>query len=249
MKHLIKIYNTWREAKDIFVKPSLKCYFGKWIMDPCLPMWRRGPVVPILGWRRTRKYCYQLKNSEKVFEGYSEWRGQQIKKYGWSTHKLPCNLHNWDWMWRPNIRRKLRKYHLGWIKPVYTLPIWMSFHIYNHDVIWKTKYDEIRYEFPPQFTVVFFGLSLSFWLKCPVNNEFAWDGHYWEAILNHIYKNKTGTLKETIELTGIWSKLGKSKEENIRYFSIRPDFITDKYLEEYYAAVSEIKRERDQFII
>ena len=29
----------------------------------------------------------------------------------------------------------------------------------------KTKFEDYRFEFPPQFTIIFFGLSLSFWFN------------------------------------------------------------------------------------
>ena len=235
----IKLYDTWRKAKDIFVKPSLKCYFGRWSKDPCLPMWRGGPEVAILGWKKTRKCCYQVNASVMVHDGYSDWQGKKIKKYTWTNHKLPKGLHQWDWIWKPNIRKNLKRWHLGWLKPVYRLPQWLAFHIFNWDVMWKTKWDSIRFEFPPQFTIVFFGLSLSFWLKCPVVNDLACDDHYWEAILNHIYENKSGKLIETIDKCGVWRRL---TDEEISYLSVRPEYIKKEKLDEYYIAVNELRK-------
>ena len=126
----------------------------------------------------------------------------------------------------------------------------MKFHIVNLDLGWKTKWDDYRYEFPPQFTIIAFGLSLSLTLHCPVKNEFACDDHYWEAILNHLYANKSGRLKETIESTGIWSTWKfKDGDNRTDYFAVRPEYIAPQHLEEYYAAISEIKAHKEKVIL
>lgn len=163
MGKIIKLYNTWRKAKDVFIKPSVKVYFGPWKKD----------------------------------------------------------------------------YNLRWLPTKIKLPYWMMFRIINRDVGWKTKWDEARYEWPPQFSIIAFGLSLTITLHGPQCDEFACDDHYWEAILNYVYMNKSGSLKEAIELSGVWTSF---KQGGKNYFSVRPGYITPQHLEEYYAAVSEIKR-------
>ena len=109
---------------------------------------------------------------------------------------------------------------------------------------WKTKYDDIRYEYPPQFSIVFFGLSLTFTLHCPIQNKDCYDDSYWESILLHLYRNKSGNLKKTIELAGIWHKLS----EDYRYFVVRPEYIVKEKQEEYYAAVSDINAKSEHII-
>lgn len=146
--HLIKLFKTYGKVKDIFVKPSLKVYFGKWRKDPNLPIWR-------------------------------------------------------DHIWR--------------------------FRIFNWDVMYKHKWDEVRYEFPPQFSIVFFGLSLTITAHAPkTNDNNSWDDLYWESIINAAEKINCGpeeALKYAMEQGGFWytptNKLG--------YFSLRPDYIKDKY--------------------
>ena len=99
-----------------------------------------------------------------------------------STHKFPCK-----YAWNRDLRIKLRKLGLGWIPPVIQLPMWLSFHIFNHDMIWKTKFEDYRFEFPPQFTIVFFGVSLSLWLQAPVDKDDTLGYYsYWESILWYI---------------------------------------------------------------
>lgn len=170
---MIKLYNTWEKVKDIFVKPSLKVYFGKWRNDPNLPMWRTGPIIHLC---KSKSIC---------------------------------------------------------------LPIWMRFYIVNQDVSWKHKWDYVSYEFPPQFSIIAFGLSLTFTLHCPIKSKYSSDDSYWESILTHLYFNKSGELKETIEQTGIWHRF----KDDTHYFALRPTYIVHDKQPEYYAATSEIKAE------
>ena len=255
MRHLIKLYNTWEKAKDVFVKPSLRVYFGKWRNDPNLPVWRRGPLLYVCKRKNLCRYTHQVKDSVMIFTGTRKFKyGDkefESKCYDWvPKHKLPGRLRCGDTVWNSNIRKKLKKWHLSWLPPIIKLPIWMKFHIVNLDLGWKTKWDTYRYEFPPQFTIIAFDLSLSLTLHCPVKNEFACDDHYWEAILNHLYANKSGRLKETIESTGIWSTWKcKDSDNRTDYFAVRPEYIAPQHLEEYYAAISEIKAQKERVVL
>lgn len=149
---IIKLYDTWRKAKQVFVKPSLRVYFGP------------------------KKKC-----------GY---------------------------LLGPHI-------------------------ISNYDVMWKTKWGEIRFEEPPIFSINLFKWCLALSLHCPVQNAYCCDDHYWESILVHIYNNKSGTLKETIERMGIWSRFTKDYKRQ-SYFAVRPEYIRPELSKEYYDTVTEI---------
>jgi hypothetical protein len=139
-----------------------------------------------------------VKNRVQIFTGYStltDSTGKEHKSkcYDWAaTHKLPGGLNPGNIVWKRDIRKKLRKWGLSWIKPQYQLPIWLSFYIFNHDVGWKTKWGDTRYEWPPQFTIVFFGLAFSIWVKAPeCKEEHSHDDGYWEGIIDYgFYKNK-----------------------------------------------------------
>lgn len=237
----IKLYNTWEKVKGIFVKPSLKVYFGKWKNDPNLPVWRRGPTIYLCPRKKLIKNCYILRDSVSVVVGTKKMnlgsKEYEAKIYEFSRHTLPEGLASGDYIWNRHIRKKLKKWHLGWIKPVVCLPSWMRFKILNFDVGWKTKFNEVRYEFPPQLSFVGFGLSLTFTLHSPVTCTYCYDDTYWESILIHLYMNKSGELKNTIEEAGIWHRL----EENVYYFATRPTYIVPDKQDEYYAAISEIK--------
>ena len=121
LKKHTKMYDLYKEVEDVFIEPELYMFHGSWREDPCLPVWRRGPVL-------------------------------YLNKTG--TKKIQ-------------------------------FPIWMRFDKFDFEVGWKTKYDEYRYEWPPQFTLVFFGRSVSFWLRGPkTSNSSLWnDDAYWESIL------------------------------------------------------------------
>ena len=142
--------------------------------------------------------CYEVKNRVQIFTGYNTWTDSSGKEYktacyDWAaTHKLPGGLKYGDIVWKRDIRKKLKKWHLSWIKPQYELPIWLSFHIFNYDVGWKTKWDDTRYEWPPQFTIVFFGLAFSIWLSAPkCDGEHFSDDGYWEGVIDYgFYKKK-----------------------------------------------------------
>jgi len=233
---MCKLYNTWRKVKDTFVKPSLKVYFGLASKDPyCC-------------WTKPKILLYRSSNLIRfVQDSVTITTGSKTEKFGnkdfevkvaeISRHKLPKNLKDWDIVWASPIRRKLRKYHLNWIPPIIYLPKFFTFKFVNFDVGWKTKYDDIRYEYPPQLSIVFFGLSLTFTLHCPIKDEYCSDDSYWEAILLHLYRNKSGNLKEIIEQAGVWHRFST----DCRYFAVRPEYIVKEKLEEYYAAVSDFK--------
>ena len=246
---MIKLYRTWEKVKDLFVKPSPKVYFGKWKNDPNLPIWRSGPAIYLCPRRKLFKCCYFLKQGVLVNTGSIKTkfgdREIETKIQEHTHHSLPGNLHAGDYMWNRNIRKKLKKWHLGWIKPVMHLPSWTRFYVVNRDVGWKTKWDYISYEFPPQFSIIAFGLSLTFTLHCPIKSEYSSDDSYWESILTHLYTNKSGELEETIEQMGVWQRLN----DNTSYFALRPTYIVHDRQPEYYAAISEIKAKNTDKII
>lgn len=142
---MIKLYETYNKAKKVFVKPKLRCYFGKWRHDPCLPVWRRGPVWRIGGSSyKANAKCYQIYNQVPVKihnAGDLKPDGTVYKydHYKTSIHKLPGNLKTWDTVWKSKYRKLFRKFGLKIAKAYIQFPIWLSFHIFNWDIIWKTK--------------------------------------------------------------------------------------------------------------
>lgn len=250
---MIRLYETYNKAKKVFVKPKLHCYFGKWCHDPCLPVWRRGPIWHIGGSiYKTDAKCYQIYNQVpvKIHNAGDLKPDGTIYKYDHyktSVHKLPGNLKTWDTVWKSKYRKLFRKFGLKIAKAYIQFPIWLSFHIFNWDIIWKTKWTnyDIRYEYPPQLTIVFFGLSLSFWLN-PVIKDKQTESfdHYWESLLKYLYGKYKGDLLQTIISCGTWENTSK----NLSYFQVSKNYIKPKYWEEYDKAVemyNELKNNKN----
>lgn len=112
-------------------------------------------------------------------------------------------------VWTREFRKKLRKRGLSWLPTQIHLPLWLSFYLYNEDLCWKTKYSDYRYEFPPQFTIVLFGISLSVWLVNPFEND-GDDMDYWESILWYIHYKDLSKVDENM---GNWHKWNNEKNE------------------------------------
>lgn len=250
---MIHLYKTYNKAKDVFVKPKLHWKFGLWKNDPCLPVWRRGPV-----WRIGKEKCwynngncYEVKNRETICIGliHTTLNGEPYtyKNYGWgATHKLPGKLKTGNLVWD-------RKYRKKWwakiIPPRINFPMLFSFHIFNKDVTWKTKWTEydIRYEFPPQFTIVFFGLSLSFWLNPEIQDKDTESfDHYWEGLLSYLYGKYKGDLIQTVISQGCWTRY--KEDGNDTYFAISKNYIKPEYWDQYEEAIelyNELKDKND----
>ena len=61
---------------------------------------------------------------------------------------------------------------------------------------WKTKYDEVRYEYPPCYSFVIFGKQLHITVLPKVSNTLAFES-YWEAWIT--YDTKTDSTKSEKE--------------------------------------------------
>lgn len=151
-------------------------------------------------------------------------RGPQIRfgKYGeideeWNWARLESA--KWNALGKRNhpILSKIIK------KPVWQLPIWLAFHWYNDDIMYKTKWeeDDFRYEFPSHFTIVFFGLAFSItaYLKPEDKEDWLVQDQYWESLLTYKYYN--GDLEKTNDVCGWYNRPG---EKGFR-FKFEPRFL------------------------
>lgn len=143
--------------------------------------WRHDPCLPI--WRRGNTIKIATNNDEYISEFYF------------------CKYINSEWT---DIGKQRHPFLSKIFKPMYVLPIWLSFYIFNRDIMWKTKYEDYRFEYPGQFTIVFFGLSLSFWLKAPKIENTSDDYSYWESIL--WYLNECKLDEECKSINKKWLK-------------------------------------------
>lgn len=240
---MLKLYQTYNKAKDVFVKPKLHWYFGKWKNDPCLPVWRRGPIWRLGGstYKPFAK-CYAVYDFVQIVTGtktchYTDGTPYTLKIVETVRHKLPGNLKNGDVVWKRKYRKLFRKFGLKIARAWVHFPIWMGFYIFNHDLIWKTKWNayDFRYEFPPQFTIVAFGLSLSFWLYPECKLETDSPDHYWESLLTYVYGEHSGDLLQTVADCGKWVQSKKNKDTE--FFALSKSYIKPERYEEYDEAV------------
>lgn len=140
--------------------------------------------------------------------------------------------------WRRGKIINLKKYKMGWLKPQVILPTWLSFYIFNYDVVYKWKYDDICYEFPPQFTIVFFGLALQIRLQAPIEDEYDMDIHYWESLLSYLYHPECDKdIKKTLVYCGEWGDAnGKT------YFQLRKSHIKKDFHKDYNDCIKEYNK-------
>lgn len=245
----IKLYETYNKVKKVFIKPKLHCKFGLWRNDHCLPVWRRGPTIRIFSNKFIYKHSYIVRNWVNIteYKKGDKMKNGEIAKWNIGTfnqHKLPGNLKDWDRVWNRDFRNKLKKWHLNWIKPSYQLPIFFAFHIFNHDFYWKTKWTsyDFRYEYPPQFTIVAFGLSLSFWLKFPGNDAFNED-QYWEGILHYLYGKRPLELKSAISACSKWERILPGTDMKYSHWGFEKIFLKPEYWKEYDKCIEQLETE------
>lgn len=167
------------------------------------------------------------------------WRmGPQIRwgKYGeidekWNWAKLESAEWSALGKKRHPILSKIIK------KPVWQLPIWLAFHWYNDDIMYKTKWeeDDFRYEYPSHFTIVFFGLAFSItaYLKPKDKEDWLIQDQYWESILTYNYYK--GDLKKTNDACGWYNRPG---EKGFR-FKFEPRFLKKKEDREKLQAIQD----------
>lgn len=224
---MLKLFKTYNKGKDLFVRPKIKIYFGLWNNMPYLPIWRRGNRIKIAKFSQyyTPKNYVMIKEYE-TGDIKNDGSIAKYPLYTISRHKLPKGTE--FGVWRRDIRKKLKKYKLEWIKPNYLLPLWLSFYIFNLDVMWKYKYDYICYEFAPQFTLVFFGLALTITLN-PILEDDDYPDFYWESLLNYVY-NDCDSVEDLLY------KCGKYGDDNEK-FQLKKTYIKPKFHKEYDMAV------------
>lgn len=180
--------DLYKSVKHVFIKPRLHFFLGPWSKEGNLPVWRRGPQI----------------HWGKYGEIDEKWNWAKLESAEWN--ELGKKNH-------PILSRIIKK-------PVWQLPIWLAFHWYNDDLMYKTKWseDDFRYEFPPHFTVVFFGLAFSITAYRPkTENDTKWtcDDDYWEAMLT--YKYCKGDLKKTNDLLGWYNGGEGCKFERFKF--------------------------------
>ena len=225
-ENMIKLFKTYNKAKDVFVRPKLKFQFGLWRNTYGLPVWRSAGYISLAN--RKQYYIPEKSLIIRTDDSYS---------YRRLYHKLPKGCENG--VWRRDIRKKLNKWGLGWLKPRYQLPLWLSFYIFNWDVCYKWKYDDIRYEFPPQFTIVFFGLAFTILAIPEAEDDDDCPDHYWESLLSYLYQDECErSIEKTLNYCGQWTRHDKNTGER-KYFQLRKSHLKVKFHDEYDEAINK----------
>ena len=103
---------------------KVKDVFKKPVLKFKACKWQDSPLLPV--WRSGPTIC--------------------LGKYGEYTDKYHfARLENCEWN---EVGKKNHPILSKLFKPKYQLPVWLSFYIFNHDLIWKTKWEEYRFEYP-----------------------------------------------------------------------------------------------------
>ena len=116
-------------------------------------------------------------------------------------------------------------------KPGYMKPVPLTIGFSYCDLGWKTKWTEtdLRYEWSPVLSFVFFGYQIAMW------PEVQHQDHYWTSWLYYeLFTDKTKTKEERIAqcrigYPNIWlvSKLGVEGQERVDYY---PLILKEKYV-------------------
>ena len=201
----IKLYDTWKQVKGVFKKPRLIFKYGDWYKSSGLPVWRRGRTL-WLGKYSDRKRVTIKRWREPIKTGNLDIEGAWVD--------------SWSYDWSDSYKEShpiLSKI----IKPYYELPRWCTFYVFNNDLWWKTKWDDYRFEFAPQFTIVFLYWHISFFLAPP---EGCRVDDYWESILWYIEKRN---LEKTFKEMKAWKNL----QTGVINYRLSPEMVEDEYKE------------------
>lgn len=191
--YIMEMFKTYKKVKNIFVKPKIKFFCCPWRESPLFPVWRRGNTI----WLSKKIRWGKFTENYKIYKPENIWI-KTGNKYSLTNHKLPKK-----YVWRSDIRKKLKKIGLGWIEPAYELPIWLTFRFFNHDIYWDYgEYnDDIRIYGPPQFSLILFGYSFNLILVPPDADVKGFSDFYWESILYYL-ENKN--LLDASKSVGRW---------------------------------------------
>lgn len=100
--------------------------------------------------------------------------------------------------------------------------------IFNFQFIglgWKTKWNDFRFEWSPQISIIFMGLQFCIWVKP------KYEMHYWECWLNYEkLTDKTKSVKERLkQAQEIYPCIWKSDKEITNYWRL---ILKNKYINE-----------------
>lgn len=109
------------------------------------------------------------------------------------------------------------------------LPNILTFRIINRDFASKWKYDNPCFETRGYFSIVFFGIALTFYLEIPLDNEDKYhEDEYYEFMMEYLNGVDAGDLKECIKQMGTITQhtkqYGKRKYPGFRKEWLKPEW-------------------------
>lgn len=121
------------------------------------------------------------------------------------------------------------------------LPDWMTFRVMNNDFGRKWKYDNPCFEQKGYFSIVFFGIALTFYLEIPVDNEDKYhEDEYYEFIMEYLNGVDAGDLKECIKQMGTITQHTKKYGER-KYHGFWKEWLKPEWHKTYDIAVHEME--------
>lgn len=157
-----------KEIKGVFKPPIKKWYFGKvQFGTPYMYPWNYEPYFIS---------CRILKETTQ------EYRDDYLKRF---PHLRDSNT-RYKFTNYPMVTRNKH-----WIIKMFGKYIYVSIGypivVHKTDLGWKTKWDSVRFEWSPSFSIFFFGLQYIHWWNSPDGNN----DKYYEMILHWLhYSNK-----------------------------------------------------------
>lgn len=172
-----------------------------------MPAWASGPnVISILPKKvLLKKFSKQVRRENKDF-----------------------NVWRYDLEWNDTARAWLKKHHLSWLKPEYTLPRWTIFRFY--DIGLETRNDAYEYDDQccPRLVIVLFGHAFSWKMNHKVLP--SRDGEmpiYWYCMEEY---SKTPDLLKLDKELDRWGMGSPNGEETIEEgYYLDENFVQEPY--------------------
>ena len=157
----------FRETKDVFVKPIKKYYFGRL-------MHGTPYFYPI----NFKKNIISIRKLEPKTKDELDKIPKHLKKYYGYEYKLP-------------MVRRTKYWIVKLLNKAYYIEIGYPIKIHFTNLGWKTKWDDVRFEWCPQFSIFFFKWQFCIWCCSPDGNN----DKYYEMMLHYLYKSDKNIKK------------------------------------------------------
>lgn len=179
------------------------------------------------------------------------WRNMGLQPFYWDKEVRlfedhQCMLDK-KLEFQPEFKKKLKRFGLGWLKPLYILPEWLHFGFYNEENHCKWKYDVPRYEYRGHLTLVVFGIAFSLLIEPPESeDEHCHEDSWYEFIEAYVNGFFHDDLIKTIKDFGYSTSY--TKDMTTRYRTIDRRWFRDDFKTAYDLAYAELDVETDALV-